>query len=565
MFTARKSSYKLPPTTIRDKLVSQEARRNKALEEQKRRRAQKIDSTRQLDLFAGLTLGASDDEENDHPLGAPASTIQEADLDAEDEDHQPRITPASVAQYAAMLVPGHPEYSFDASTSMGTNGTGSHPSSPTRSINFVAASTSEHISEVEPIPADETHPSTSASGKSKKKNKRGGGQKRRAQTNKPSKWADNCMYAELLEMRDDEPWDYRCRREDEVYDDAYVDGLPRDLESGWVAVAPVPVGKRCLAVTHQSAGVAGVVPNTTLRSRLLGKSLLARFPSPLPPLTVLDCILDANWRENGILHVLDVVRWKGQDVAECEAGFRFWWRDTRLAELTPSHPPPSLNASHSSSSKPPSSSCPPNPYTFPYPTTFLPVPYHTNTTLAALDGEVIPAARTWRDVNVSLPMTVPQTASGGTGGSDGNVRGMDIEPPLQPLPLRTFAFSSSVPTTLAPRPPPQTAQARVAPEGLLLYVAEASYEPGTSPLSSWVPICGYDVDDEAHAPDGRSPTSGHANGAAGAVGPLDLFQRLVRRRMARQLTSTSTARIGFCGSSVGEVTMEEGDEAMEMD
>ena len=37
-----------------------------------------------------------------------------------------------------------------------------------------------------------------------------------------------------------------------------VDGLPRDLESGWVAVALVPVGKRCLAVTQQSAGVAGV-------------------------------------------------------------------------------------------------------------------------------------------------------------------------------------------------------------------------------------------------------------------------------------------------------------------
>lgn len=32
----RKSNYKLPPTTIRDKLVSQESRRAKALEEQKR-------------------------------------------------------------------------------------------------------------------------------------------------------------------------------------------------------------------------------------------------------------------------------------------------------------------------------------------------------------------------------------------------------------------------------------------------------------------------------------------------------------------------------------------------
>jgi len=32
----RKSTYKLPPTTITDRLVSQEARRLKALEDQKR-------------------------------------------------------------------------------------------------------------------------------------------------------------------------------------------------------------------------------------------------------------------------------------------------------------------------------------------------------------------------------------------------------------------------------------------------------------------------------------------------------------------------------------------------
>ena len=63
-------------------------------------------------------------------------------------------------------------------------------------------------------------------------------------------------------------------------------------------------------------------PNTTLRSRVLGKPLMARFPSPLPSDTVLDCILDQNWRENGILHVLDVIKWKGQDIADCESSFR---------------------------------------------------------------------------------------------------------------------------------------------------------------------------------------------------------------------------------------------------
>lgn len=65
------------------------------------------------------------------------------------------------------------------------------------------------------------------------------------------------------------------------------------------------------------------VPNTTLRSRVLGKPLIKPFPSILPPQTVLDCILDENWRENGILHILDVVTWKGQDLADCDTPFRY--------------------------------------------------------------------------------------------------------------------------------------------------------------------------------------------------------------------------------------------------
>lgn len=87
----------------------------------------------------------------------------------------------------------------------------------------------------------ETCPSTpDLPSKNNKKLKR----RKRAKTEKPNKWADRCMYAELLEMKDD--------------DVCVVDGLPEDLESGWVAVAPVPLGKRCLAVTHQSSGIVGV-------------------------------------------------------------------------------------------------------------------------------------------------------------------------------------------------------------------------------------------------------------------------------------------------------------------
>ena len=78
----------------------------------------------------------------------------------------------------------------------------------------------------------------------KKKSKKKG--KRKGNYNKPSKWADQCMYAELLEMVTNDPsWSEE------------NDGLPKDLETGWVAVAPVPVGKRCLVVTHQASGVNG--------------------------------------------------------------------------------------------------------------------------------------------------------------------------------------------------------------------------------------------------------------------------------------------------------------------
>lgn len=46
-------------------------------------------------------------------------------------------------------------------------------------------------------------------------------------------------------------------------------------------------------------------------------------------------------------------------------------------------------------------------------------------------------------------------------------------------------------------------------DGLLLYVSQASYEPGTSPLSSWIPIVGYGAE------------------AARSDRPLDLFEQCV--------------------------------------
>lgn len=89
-------------------------------------------------------------------------------------------------------------------------------------------------------------------GKKRGKNKRKGKaramksqQPSASSSSKPGKWADKCMYAELLEMN-------------ESYGSIEFDGIPSDIESGWVAVTPVPVGKRCLAITHAASGIAGI-------------------------------------------------------------------------------------------------------------------------------------------------------------------------------------------------------------------------------------------------------------------------------------------------------------------
>jgi snurportin-1 len=56
---------------------------------------------------------------------------------------------------------------------------------------------------------------------------------------------------------------------------------------------------------------------------------------------------------------------------------------------------------------------------------------------------------------------------------------MDVEPPV-------FTFGGvqgAHPVTVT-----------IESDGLLLYVAEANYESGTSPLSSWIPVVTYDDD-----------------------------------------------------------------------
>lgn len=70
------------------------------------------------------------------------------------------------------------------------------------------------------------------------------------------------MYAELLELKDGDS-DQWPGLDPASYTKGLNGGntagsLPSDLETGWVALAPIPKGKRCLTVSHQNNGNLGV-------------------------------------------------------------------------------------------------------------------------------------------------------------------------------------------------------------------------------------------------------------------------------------------------------------------
>jgi len=186
--------------------------------------------------------------------------------------------------------------------------------------------------------------------------------------------------------------------------------------------------------------------------------------------------------------------------------FSFWWRDTRLAELAhtnpPSPPPPLENPNHCEVE---------GEYQFPYPTTLAPVPYHTDTTLPVLLTHVVPLSRAPRAVTITLPLPSPAGASRPTFsfGMGAGGEGMEVDVSKGRVDDGVIKFGRGYVQT----------EAQVAPDGLLLYVKEASYEAGMSPLSSWIPIVGYG--------------EGQEEGKGEVVGPLDLFQTLVHRRLLR--------------------------------
>lgn len=101
---------------------------------------------------------------------------------------------------------------------------------------------------------------------------------------------------------------------------------------------------------------------------------------------------------------------------------------------------------------------------FPYPITFVPIPHHSDMSLSNLFSVIIPMARSPRTISI-IPRRPPLSS---------NIEG-EMEVDAQSI---VAADGGDV----------QRIEVQVQSEGLLLYFGQAAYEPGTSPLSTWVPI-----------------------------------------------------------------------------
>lgn len=153
--------------------------------------------------------------------------------------------------------------------------------------------------------------------------------------------------------------------------------------------------------------------------------------------------------------------------------------------------------SFTSSTEAQQSLSPPSSYNFQYPTSFVPVPYHTDTTLPMLYSCIVPLARSTREIFVDIPTSTPFQ-------SPPSDSAMSID-------------SRADHNRLTPM------SVHVTSDGLLLYVSHASYEEGISPLSCWIPIRPVTIPTEEKIKDTKPESNG----------PLSLFQRYVRVNLSQ--------------------------------
>lgn len=160
-----------------------------------------------------------------------------------------------------------------------------------------------------------------------------------------------------------------------------------------------------------------------------------------------------------------------------------------MSEL-PNFPPPNA------SPHPPSS----HRYQFQYPNTLICVPYHLNPTISRLASTLIPLTRSERQIPIDIPIqTRPESDA------------MEIEAALSGVQVELKREVAHIPS-----------------DGMLLYVAQATYEPGTSPLSLWIPVKAYTEERSDLAQAGTS------SGAVTSEGPLDVFERYSYRSLWRE-------------------------------
>jgi snurportin-1 len=209
-----------------------------------KRREQRYDSARQLDILSGLNLGPSEDED-------------------EDSLEPPQIIHEGISQFASLLSPeappplktpdNQPPHSAQADNVPGAIAGG-----------HVQVRQSDH--QTNDVEQTSLQPSSTRTKKKKKAKRRQKPQPSSAPAEPPqnptppkasgqkrNQWADRCMYAELLELNPGPALNPQIDVED---------GLPDDLDTdAWVAISGVPLGKRCLAVTYASSGIAGTGAN----------------------------------------------------------------------------------------------------------------------------------------------------------------------------------------------------------------------------------------------------------------------------------------------------------------
>lgn len=198
----------------------------------------------------------------------------------------------------------------------------------------------------------------------------------------------------------------------------------------------------------------------------------------------------------------------------------FWWRDMRLSEIKPFPYPPPHKSSYQSNEASPRPA-----YRFPYPITLAPVPYVKPDSLHTILSDLIPRARCGQTFHLRIPVLSEFRSSNG--------EEMQID------------FMSSQDVGLGPWPGIQIKDTDVAirSDGLLLYVGEASYESGETPLSVWIPCRPVDQRGQDNLETMLSPTSREES-------PLDMFERCVVDLCNRRIISDDSL---WTGSLEGEL------------